>query len=173
MRKNDRLRDKILKENKQRRQFCFQMWISNYLFPIQCVYMWSQHKWPGEGNAALLVDFIKTWVLKFLEPQHTWEVFSSASSHTERKQSLREMCGTQTSGGGWCTGQFTIHRRKKRKKEERKEAKEKRERDVKRQTGRQRRRQRERGETPAVRDRPALTEGRQQGSHSHSCHNLK
>lgn len=61
----------------------------------------------------------------------------------------------------------------KRKKEERKEAKEKRERDVKRQTGRQRRRQRERGETPAVRDRPALTEGRQQGSHSHSCHNLK
>lgn len=60
MRKNDRLRDKILKENKQRRQFCFQMWISNYLFPIQCVYMWSQHKWPGEGNAALLVDFIKT-----------------------------------------------------------------------------------------------------------------
>lgn len=116
MRKNDRLRDKILKENKQRRQFCFQMWISNYLFPIQCVYMWSQHKWPGEGNAALLVDFIKTWVLKFLEPQHTWEVFSSASSHTERKQSLREMCGTQTSGRGWCTGQFTIHRRKKERK---------------------------------------------------------
>lgn len=91
------------------------MWISNYLFPIQCVYMWSQHKWPGEGNAALLVDFIKTWVLKFLEPQYTWEVFSSASSHIKHKQSLREMCGTQTSGGGWGTGQFAIHRRKKKK----------------------------------------------------------
>lgn len=62
---------------------------------------------------------------------------------------------------------------KKRKIEERKEAKEKRERDVQIQTGRQGRRQRERVETPAVRDRLALTEGREQGSHSHSCHNLK